>query len=207
MLRLSRTIARVGVASLALALAAGPARAQTQAGSPVKDLLTRAKNALNDLKYRDADSLATRALSFGPLLSKDEQLAATQVLVASLFPEDVGDQKLDSVQVAIRQMLALGATVMPRDLTWAGLDTLIARAVKMNEPAKLVFGSRTPAAFIYVDGQPQGAVKSLRTVLVPPGVPVKISIKADKCTSWDSTVTVRAADSVRVGYRQLSCPP
>jgi hypothetical protein len=207
MLRLFRTIARVGAASMALALVAVPARAQTQAGSPVKELLTKAKNALNDLKYREADSIASRALSYGPLLSKEEQLAATQVLVASLFPEDVGDQKLDSVQVAIRQMLALGATVMPRDLTWAGLDTLIARAVKMNEPAKLVFGSRTPAAFIYVDGQPQGAVKSLRTVLVSPGVPVKISIKADKCTAWDSTVTVRAADSIRVGYRQLVCPP
>ena len=207
MLRLFRTIARVGATSLALALAAVPARAQTQAGSPVKDLLTKAKNALNDLKYKEADSLATRALTYGPLLSRDEQLAATQILVSALFPEDVGDQKLDSVQVAIRQMLALGASVMPRDITWAGLDTLIARAVKMNEPAKLVFGSRTPAAFIYVNDQPQGAVKSLRTVLVPPGVPVKISIKADKCTAWDSTVTVRAADSIRVGYRQLSCPP
>lgn len=207
MLRFIRTIAGAGAASAALMFAAIPAHAQTQAGSPVKDILVKAKNALNDLKYKDADSLATRALSYGPLLSKDEQLAATQILVSALFPEDVGDQKLDSVQVAIKQMLALGATVMPRDITWAGLDTLIARAVKMNEPAKMVFGSRTPAAFIYVDGQPQGAVRSLRTVLVPPGVPVKISIRADKCTAWDSTVTVRAADSVRVGYRQLVCPP
>lgn len=207
MLRLSRTLARFAMVFAGLTLAAIPSRAQTQAGSPVKEILTRAKNALNDLKYREADSLASRALSYGPLLSKEEQLAATQVLVAALYPEDVGDQKLDSVQVAIKQMLALGATVMPRDISWAGLDTLIARAVKMNEPAKLVFGSRTPAAFIYVNDQPQGAVKSLRTVLVPPGVPVKISIRADKCTAWDSTVTVRAADSVRVGYRQLSCPP
>src|SRR5258708_7331507 len=207
MLRFSRAIARVGVASIALSLATAPALAQTQAGSPVRDILTKAKNALNDLKYKEADSLAARALSYGALLSKDQQLEATQVLVAALYPEDVGDQKLDSVQVAIKQMLALGVKVMPRDLTWAGLDTLIARAVKASEPAKLVFGSRTPAAFIYVDGQPQGAVDKLRTILVPTGVPAKISIRADKCTAWDSTVTVRAADSIRVGYRQLVCPP
>lgn len=207
MLRSFRTITRISVTSIALTFAATPVHAQTQAGSPVKDLLTKAKNALNDLRYKEADSLASRALTYGPLLSKEEQLAATQVLVAALYPEDVGDQKLDSVQVAIKAMLALGAATMPRDISWAGLDTLIARAVKANEPAKLVLGSRTPAAFIYVDGQPQGAVKSLRTVLVPPGVPVKISIKADKCAQWDSTVTVRAADSIRVGYRQLVCPP
>src|SRR5881227_3848068 len=93
MLRLFRTIARVSAIALAVALAAVPARAQTQAGSPVKDILTKAKNALNDLKYKEADSLASRALSYGPLLSKEEQLAATQLLVAALFPEDVGDQK------------------------------------------------------------------------------------------------------------------
>jgi hypothetical protein len=210
MLSRSRAFSAIGGVLVALSLAA-PARAQTQAGSqagsPVSDILTKAKNALNDLKYREADSLASRVLSYGPLLSKNEQLEATQLRVAALFPEDAGDQKMDSVQVAIRQMFALGATAMPRDLSWAGLDTLIARALKANQPAKLVFGSRTPAAFIYVDGQPQGAVDKLRAVLVPPGVPVKITIRADKCAAWDSTVTVRAADSIRVGYRQLVCPP
>ena len=114
---------------------------------------------------------------------------------------------MDSVQVVIRQMLALGAKAMPRDISWIGLDTLVARAVKANEPAKLVFGSRTPAAFIYVNGEPQGAVKELRTVLVPIGMPVKIQIRADKCAPWDSTVTVRTTDSIRVGYRNPVCPP
>jgi hypothetical protein len=190
-----------------LLCAGASAGAQVQAGSPVKDILTKAKNAYNDLRYREADSMATAVLSFGPLLSKDEQLAAVQIRVAALFPEDPPAQKLDSVQIAITQMVALGGKSMPRDLSWPGLDTLVARAMRANEPAKLVFGSRTPAAFIYVDGAPQGSVSSLRTVLVPPGKAVSIVIRADKCTPWDSTVTVRAADSVRVGYRNLSCPP
>lgn len=207
MLRLFRAFTRTGVASIVLTLAAIPAGAQTQADSPVKDLLTKAKNALNDVNYKQADSLASRALSYGPLLSKEEQLAATQIRIAALFPEDVADQKLDSVQVVIKQMLALGAKTMPRDISWAGLDTVVARAVRASEPAKVVLGSRIPASFVYVDGQPQGAIQGLRTVLVPPGVAVKITIRADKCTPWDSTVTVRAADSVRVGYRNPVCPP
>jgi len=207
MLRFSRTFARIGIVSITLLLAALPVRARAQVGSPVKDILTKAKNALNDLKYREADSLAARALAYGPLLSKEEQLAATQLRVAALYPEDAADQKLDSVQVVIKQMLALGGKTVPRDISWPGLDAVIALAVRASEPAKIVFGSRTPAAFIYVDGQPQGSVGPLRTVLVQPGVPVKITIRADKCAPWDSTVTVRAADSVRVGYRNLVCPP
>jgi hypothetical protein len=208
MLRSSRMFVRASAVLIATVLAIPrPADAQTQTGSPVKEVLTQAKNALNDLNYKKADSLASQALSYGPLLSADEQLLATEIRAAALFPEDVGDQRIDSATAVIKRMIALGAKKMPRDLSWVGLDTLVARAVKETEPAKLVFGSRTPAAFIYVDGQPQGAVSSLRTVMVPPGVPVKISIRADKCTTWDSTVTVRAADSVRVGYRQLACPP
>jgi hypothetical protein len=201
---------RLGLISLALAgaLALAPAaHAQTQAGSPVNDALAKAKNALNDLRYREADSLARAALAFGNLLNRDEQLSAVQIRVAALYPEDVVDQKLDTAMVLIRQMISLGTRAMPRDITWAGLDSLVARAVRSSQPAKVVLGSRTAAAIVYVGGEPQGTIQGLRTVLVPPDMPMKISIRADRCTQWDTTITVRAADSVRVGYRNLVCPP
>jgi hypothetical protein len=186
---------------------AGSLSAQAQAGSPVTDVLKRAKNALNDVNYRAADSLARTALGYGNLLSREEQLTAMQIRIAALYPEDAADQKLDSAMVLIRDMIASGTQSMPRDLTWAGLDSVIARAVRASQPAKLVLGSRTNGAIVYVNTEPQGTIQGLRTVLVPPDVPVKLYIRADKCVPWDTTITVRAADSVRIGYRNPVCPP
>jgi predicted YcjX-like family ATPase len=192
---------------LLLATLAAPARAQTQAGSPVDDILKRAKNALNDVNYRLADSLARVVLGYGNLLSRDEQMQAMQLRIAASYPEDVADQRLDTAMVLIRQMIAAGTKALPRDITWAGLDTVVARTVRASQPAKLVLGSRTTAAIVYVADDPQGTIQGLRTVLVPPDVPIRVSIRADKCTPWDTTVTVRAADSVRIGYRNPVCPP
>lgn len=193
--------------TIGLLLTPAYADAQVQAGSPVNDVLTKAKNALNDVRYRDADSLARSALSFGNLLSREEQLTALQIRIAALYPEDAADQRLDSAMVLVRQMIALGTRAMPRDITWAGLDTVVARTVRASQPARLVLGSRTPAAIVFVGAEPQGTIQSLRTVLVPPDMPVRISIRADKCAQWDTTITVRAADSVRIGYRNPVCPP
>lgn len=198
---------RARAALLALVCMAGSARAQTQAGSPVTDVLTRAKNALNDVNYKAADSLARVALGYGNLLSRDEQLQALQLRIAALYPEDAADQRLDSAMALIRQMITAGTKAMPRDITWAGLDSVIARAVRASQPAKVVLGSRTNAAIVYVNADPQGTIQGLRTVLVPPDLPVKLSIRADKCTAWDTTITVRAADSVRIGYRNPVCTP
>lgn len=194
----------------ALALITGlaaPATAQTQAGSPVGDVLKRAKNALNDVNYKAADSLARSALGYGNLLSREEQLVALQIRIAALYPEDAGDQKLDSAMVLIREMIASGTKAMPRDITWPGLDTVITRAMRASQPAKVVLGSRTNAAIVYVNADPQGTIQGLRTVLVPPDLAVKLTIRADKCVPWDTTITVRAADSVRIGYRNPVCPP
>jgi hypothetical protein len=192
---------------LLIAGAATSAAAQAQAGSPVSDLLKRARNAVNDLNYRAADSLARAALGYGNLLSRDEQLSALQIRIAAMYPEDTGDQKLDSAMVLIREMISSGTKAMPRDISWPGLDSVIVRAVNASQPAKIVLASRGTGAVVYVNGDPQGPIQAMRTVLVPPEVPVKLSIRADKCVSWDTTITVRAADSVRIGYRNPVCPP
>ena len=63
-----RIIAFAFVCALALP---APLLAQTQqsSGSPVTDMMIRGRNALNDLKYHEADSLARRVLALGTLLS------------------------------------------------------------------------------------------------------------------------------------------
>ena len=45
----------------------------------------------------------------------------------------------------------------------------------------------------------------VRVVLVPPGKSLQLSIRAENCTPWDSTVTTQAADSIRIGFRNPRC--
>src|SRR5258708_4923209 len=195
MLRFSRAIARVGVASIALSLATAPALAQTQAGSPVRDILTKAKNALNDLKYKEADSLAARALSYGALLSKDEQLEATQVLVAALYPEDVGDQKLDSVHVAIKQMLALGVKLMPRrQVHGVGFDS---HGPRRGLDSCRLPSTRVSSMIALSKGQLlRTACVALAVVVSPVAAPLRAQVPTQQGTSVMDDILKRAEDAL-----------
>jgi hypothetical protein len=205
----SRVIATLAGALVVIGTAiprqAATAQGVTQAGSPVTELLTKARNALNDLNYAKADSLARQVLALGSLITADQQLAAVQVRLAAFYPEESAAQKMDSAVATIRQMIALGGRNVPRDISWGGLDSLVTLVKSASIPAKVVFGSKTPGAVIYVNDTPQGTISSLRTVLVPPAVEVKLSIRAEKCATWDTTAVFRASDSVRVGIRNLKC--
>lgn len=205
-----RVIARAAFAVAALAVAVRPLHAQMQAGapgSPVVELLTKAKNALNDLSYAKADTLARQVLALGTLLTPDQNLAAIQVRAAAFYPEEAGAQKTDSAVVAIRLMIAAGGKSIPRDISWGGLDSLVLLVARASEPGKVLLGSRTPGAVLYINDAAQGLISTLRTLALTPAVDVKLSVRAEKCVTWDTTMMVRAADSVRVGIRNLKCQP
>lgn len=181
-------------------------RADAQGGSPVTDMMIKGRNALNDLKYREADSLARRVLALGNLLSRQQHVDALQLIVAATFPEEPGEQHVDSAIALIKQLVGLGAAKgIPREMSWPGLDSLYAFVALAAQPAKVVLGARVAGAIIYVDGQPQGPIQGLRTVLVSPGKSVALSIRAENCTPWDSTVTTLAGDSIRIGFRNPRC--
>ncbi|HEY8174924.1 MAG TPA: hypothetical protein VIF32_04480 [Gemmatimonadaceae bacterium] len=187
---------------------AAPLSAQTQqgAGSPVTDMMIRGRNALNDLKYHEADSLARRVLALGTLLSRQQQVDALQLVVAASYPDEAAEQHTDSAISVIRQLVGLGATEgIPRDMSHPALDSLFSFVARAAQPAKVVLGSRIAGSVLYVDGQPQGIIQGLRLVLVPPGKTLQLSIKAENCASWDSTVTTQAADSIRIGFRNPRC--
>jgi hypothetical protein len=191
---------------LAFLLLAPPLVAQTQQGSPVVDMMIRARNALNDLRYAEADSIARRILALGNLITKQQQIDALQLRAAAAFPDEQGAQYQDSAIAIIRQLVELGATGgPPREISWPGLDSLFTFVGRIAQPAKIVIGSRVSGSVVYVDGQPQGVVQGLRAVQVPPGRPVQISIRAENCTPWDSTIVTQAADSIRVGFRSPRC--
>ncbi len=170
-------------------------------------MMVQGRNALNDLHYREADSIAKRILVLGTLLTPEQQVTAVQLRAAALYPEEAAEQHTDSAIVVIRQLLRMGTTVVPKDMSWPGLDSLVVLVARASQPAKLILGSRIPGAILFMNDVPQGAIRSLRSVSVSPGTDVKLSIRAEKCTSWDTTVVLRASDSVRVGFRNPTCQP
>lgn len=194
------------VTAFALLVAASPLAAQEQQGSPVVDMMIRGRNALNDLRYAEADSIARRILALGNLISRQHQIDALQLRAAAAFPDEQAEQKQDSAIGIMRRLVELGATeAFPREISWPGLDSLFALVTRAAQPAKVVVGSRVPGSIVYVDGQPQGVIQGLRSVQVSPGRPVQLSIRAENCAAWDTTVVTQAADSIRVGFRSPRC--
>lgn len=190
-----------------LLAAAAPLSAQTpQGGSLVTDMMIRGRNALNDLRYREADSLGRRVLLLGNLLSRQQRIDALQLVAAASYPDEQPEQHPDSAISVIKELVEMGATQgIPRELSWPGLDSLFSFVARAAQPAKVLLGSRIPGSVLYADGQPQGVIQGLRVVLVPPGKSVQLSIRADGCASWDSTIVTQAADSVRIGFRNPRC--
>ena len=188
-------------------ICAAPLTAQTQAsGSPVTDMMIRGRNALNDLNYKSADSTARRILALGTLLSRQQQIDALQLLAAALFPDEKEAQQQDTTIQVIKTLVSLGAGQgMPREMSHPALDSLYSFVTRAAQPAKILLGSRTPGATLYVDNNPQGSLAGLKIVLVPAGKQVQLSIRADNCAPWDTTITTQSADSLRIGFRMPRC--
>jgi hypothetical protein len=198
---------RVRAGALALAFTLGLASVtRAQAGSPVDDLLKSATKALDLFKYREADSLAKSAMAFGSVLTRQQQVLALEISIASAYPEDKpNERQTDSAMARIKRLITFDSKAWDRNLSWDQLDSLYALVVRSTRPGKVVIGSRTPGAVLTTNGVPQGLVGSLRTIEVSPDVEVKIKISADKCAPWDTVLTVHAADSVIVGRKNLTC--
>ena len=118
------------VAAFAPMAVALRAQVVTQQGSsPIDDLLQRALNAYNDLKYTDADSIARLALASSTATTNQRTLGRL-IIAASFYPEgEARAQKRDSALVVLRQVIRTNLDVkIPRDITWPGLDSLLAEA-------------------------------------------------------------------------------
>lgn len=192
--------------ALLVAVAFAPLQSQTQAGSPVVDMMVRGRNALNDLRYAEADSIARRVLALGSLLTKQQTVDALQLRAAAAYPDEMAEQKQDTAIAIIRTLVGLGATQgMPQELSWPGLDSLYSFVARAAAPARVVLGSRVAGAILFVDDQPQGILQGLRSITVPSGRTVALSLRAENCAPWDSTIVTQAADSVRIGWRNPRC--
>jgi hypothetical protein len=114
-------------AALLLVIAiVGASGAAAQQSSPVADLLAGARNALNDLEYRRADSIARSRLALGAQLSGADRSQTYQLLAAAAYPEEQAAQRPVSAEQYLRRLLQLDPTAtMSRDITWPGLDSLL----------------------------------------------------------------------------------
>jgi hypothetical protein len=117
------------------------------------------------------------------------------------------DRRTDTTRARIKELLVLDNTAWDRDLTWDGIDSLRALVIRASAPGKIVIGSRTPNALLFLNNQSQGLIGSLKLIELPPDTDVPLSIRAEKCTAFDTTVRVHAADSVVIGRRNLTCTP
>lgn len=71
---------------------------------------------------------------------------------------------------------------------------------------RILLGTRTSDALYYINGSPQSILANgrLSTLTVRAGN-VRLSIAAEGCVRWDTTLTVTAGALTRVGYRDLNC--
>lgn len=151
------SVLRRGAAALVLsAICAVAAAAQ----NPAVDVLLRARMALNDLRYTDADSLARFVLNvLGSRISGEQRVEALSIAAAARFPEPIlgAEQYPDSALSALRQLIRIDPDTRLRDeVRWPGLDSLfqVARtttfAARLSRPRDVVLGAGDQA--VIVDG-------------------------------------------------------
>ena len=136
---------RVAVLLSTAMVCAAPAVAQQ--GSPVADLLVSAQNALNDIDYARADSVARSLLELGEQLSEAQRIRVYQILAAASFPEEEDVQRPYEAAAYFRSALQLDpAARMARDITWPGLDSLFEATRRSTFAVKVVATSDTVLA-------------------------------------------------------------
>jgi len=126
-------------------------------------------------------------------------------------------QSDQALAIADTQSATAAATtpVQDRAVPDRSTDTQVTRSVQApaQVPAapapprdgEVQLGTRGVAAVLYVNGEPRGVIEWLQWWSIPAGT-VTLSIRADGCTPWDSTVAVRPGTRTRIGYRTPNCP-
>lgn len=126
MSRIHRRCFEVLLACLVILAPRTPAEAQVV--DPIQDLLNAGRQAFNNLNYHVADSIARVVLDL-PEVRRSQRLQALQLAAAARYPEALADQSADSAMSALRRYVRVAPTApIARDLTWPGLDSLLAHA-------------------------------------------------------------------------------
>lgn len=185
-----------------LAIALGAVRGlSAQQRSPIAELLRQASNALNDLRYGHADTIARGVLALGERVSREERIEALQIIVAALYPEERGAQRLEQARTYMKLLVRLDPeTRLPRAISWPGLDSLLADTRRTTfsvvaKPQRDNAVAGTAAAAI-----PVLATRPARfslTAVPESGAPIPLDSLGPE-TSGAVSVRVLAGDAVRL---------
>lgn len=147
---------RICVGAIILLSLAGEAVAQVR--SPVQDLLSAARSALNDLRYPEADTITSTVLELAGL-KRSERIQALQLSAGALFPEMENAQHSERATAALRQLIRIAPKAgLPREVLWPGLDSLY-RQVRQS-----TFGfSATPRPINALTGPQEQALIEVAT--------------------------------------------
>jgi hypothetical protein len=126
---------------------AGAPSVEAQSRSPVQDLLANARIAFNNLKYREADSIASGVLTLSPL-RRAERVQALQIRAGALYPEEEGAQQRPEALAVLRELVRIApGAALPREVTWPGLEALL------REAKQSTFGvSVSPQGQVFITG-------------------------------------------------------
>jgi hypothetical protein len=76
----------------------------------------------------------------------------------------------------------------------------------VEAPGSVFIRSNIEGSILFVNDQPHGIIggRGNQTIELPAGQ-LRLSLRAEGCTNWDSTVTVRAGERTSVGNRNPRC--
>lgn len=105
-------------------LLATPAFAQQ--ADPLAELVREAREALDALRYDDAAQIAATLLETGAEGHVEAEVAALQLLAASLYPEEEGARHEERARGYLRRLVrTVPQASVPREMAWPGLDSLM----------------------------------------------------------------------------------
>lgn len=97
-----------------------------QQRSPIAELLTRARTALDNLQNGRADSIGRSVLALGTQASREERLQALEIIAAALYPEDAAARNRDAATAMLKDYVRMAPDRdIPRSMSWPGLDSLL----------------------------------------------------------------------------------
>jgi hypothetical protein len=118
--------ARTTILVAALMCGAAGAPAQQRPASPVADVLRQARQALDNLDYGAAATLARSVLSSTAPVGRAERVEALLVMAAALYPEEPRARHPDSAVVYLRRYVSSEPDgTIPSAISWRGLDSLL----------------------------------------------------------------------------------
>lgn len=134
------------------------------AQTPMDELLRRARQALDNLEYERADSIARSLVTATGPGTRHYRTVGLQILSAALYPDEAWAQEPDSARRYLTQLVRLWPDVeMPDGITWPGLDSLL------NDVRRSTFAVRldvsVPDTVLGVDGSVQVRVVATRPAI------------------------------------------